>query len=231
MTGQSSGNSRDAAPNGIEPAARVATISCVARPAAAARSRTVRNNRDFPTQALPRSNSPRDSAPPSIEVRTASSYSRPTSGQFSNVSMVRTTRPGHRRFRSVWANPVCAIPLVRLYASWARPGGQQQRMTSAGERPQRRRDAVRMRWQIRLLADQWPHWQRGRNRGVLGRCRSGTSGALREELVHPQRTTKARRLPTPCPSQDIAHRGACGKTRVVPQNLRPKPEPAEIRDS
>ncbi len=40
-----------------------------------------------------------------------------------------------------------------------------------------------------------------------------------------------RRLPTPCHSQRIAHRGPCGKTRVVPQNLQPKPEPAEIRDS
>jgi len=39
---------------------------------------------------------------------------------------------------------------------------------------------------------------------------------------------KARRLPTPCHSQRIAHQGACGKTRVVPQNRRPKPEPAEI---
>jgi hypothetical protein len=27
----------------------------------------------------------------------------------------------------------------------------------------------------------------------------------------------------------IAHWGPCGKSRVVPQNLRPKPEPAEIR--
>ena len=42
---------------------------------------------------------------------------------------------------------------------------------------------------------------------------------------------KARRLSTPCHSQYIAHRGACGKTRVVLQNLRPKPEPAEIRGS
>ena len=39
---------------------------------------------------------------------------------------------------------------------------------------------------------------------------------------------KARRAPTPCHSQRIAHRGACGKTPVVPQNRRPKPEPAEI---
>lgn len=38
---------------------------------------------------------------------------------------------------------------------------------------------------------------------------------------------KARRLPTPCHSQHIARRGACGKTRVVPQNRQSKPEPAE----
>src|ERR1700754_2096664 len=42
---------------------------------------------------------------------------------------------------------------------------------------------------------------------------------------------KGRRLPSPFPFQRIAHRGPCGKTRVVPQNLRPKPGPAEIRDS
>jgi hypothetical protein len=42
---------------------------------------------------------------------------------------------------------------------------------------------------------------------------------------------KARRLRAPCHSQCIAHRGACGKTQVVLQNLQPKPEPAEIRGS
>src|SRR5947209_2507407 len=43
---------------------------------------------------------------------------------------------------------------------------------------------------------------------------------LREELVRPQRTTKGKgkELPTPCDPQHIAHRGPCGKTRVVPQN-------------
>jgi NAD(P)-dependent dehydrogenase (short-subunit alcohol dehydrogenase family) len=34
--------------------------------------------------------------------------------------------------------------------------------------------------------------------------------------------------PTPLHSQPIAHWGACGKTRVVPQNGRPRPEPAEM---
>ena len=29
---------------------------------------------------------------------------------------------------------------------------------------------------------------------------------------------------SPLPSQRIAHRGACGKTRVAPQNRRPRPE-------
>jgi hypothetical protein len=41
---------------------------------------------------------------------------------------------------------------------------------------------------------------------------------------------KGKELRAPCHSQCIAHRGACGKTRVVRQNLRPKPEPAEIRE-
>ena len=45
----------------------------------------------------------------------------------------------------------------------------------------------------------------------------------------PRRTAKAkaRRSRTPCHSQCIAHRGACGKTRVVPQNGWPRPEPTE----
>lgn len=51
--------------------------------------------------------------------------------------------------------------------------------------------------------------------------------------VRPQRRTKGKawRLPTPCHSQLIAHRGPYGKTRVVLQNLRLEPEPGEIRDS
>lgn len=36
---------------------------------------------------------------------------------------------------------------------------------------------------------------------------------------------------TPCHFQCIAHPGACGKTRVVPQTLRSEPAPAEIRGS
>src|SRR5260370_410696 len=42
---------------------------------------------------------------------------------------------------------------------------------------------------------------------------------------------KARRALAPCHSQRIAHWGPCGKARVVVQNLRPRPEPVEIRDS
>jgi hypothetical protein len=67
--------------------------------------------------------------------------------------------------------------------------------------------------------------------------RTAVRGALplREEVVRPQRTAKAkakaRRVRAPCHSQCIAHWGACGKTRVVLQNLRAKPEPAAIRDS
>ncbi|MGK5632441.1 MMPL family transporter [Streptomyces sp. URMC 123] len=37
-----------------------------------------------------------------------------------------------------------------------------------------------------------------------------------------------RRSATPCHSQAIAHRGACGKAPVVPHNRRPRPGPAEM---
>jgi hypothetical protein len=36
------------------------------------------------------------------------------------------------------------------------------------------------------------------------------------------------RVDTPLHFQYIAHRGACGKTRVVPQNGRPRPESTEM---
>jgi transposase len=49
-----------------------------------------------------------------------------------------------------------------------------------------------------------------------------------DAVPSPTSTAKARRLPTPCHFQHIAHWGPCGKTRVVPQNLQPKPEPAEM---
>lgn len=42
------------------------------------------------------------------------------------------------------------------------------------------------------------------------------------------RKEKARALRAPCHFQGIARQGACGKTPVVLQNLRPKPRPAEI---
>ena len=45
--------------------------------------------------------------------------------------------------------------------------------------------------------------------------------------VHSGRSRK-RRAPTPLHFQPIAHRGACGKTRVVPHNRWPGPEPAEM---
>ena len=58
------------------------------------------------------------------------------------------------------------------------------------------------------------------------RCRF----ARRLSVHSGRQKAKARRLRAPCHSQCIAHRGACGKTRVVLHNLRPKPEPAEIRE-
>jgi hypothetical protein len=45
--------------------------------------------------------------------------------------------------------------------------------------------------------------------------------------VHSGRSME-RGVPTPFHSQRIAHRGACGKTRVVPQNRRPRPEPTDM---
>jgi hypothetical protein len=39
---------------------------------------------------------------------------------------------------------------------------------------------------------------------------------------------KGKGVPTPFHYQLIAHREGCGKTRVVPQNPRPRPEPAEM---
>src|SRR5204862_3325485 len=54
---------------------------------------------------------------------------------------------------------------------------------------------------------------------ISSRLRHG--GALRPSrgACPPEQTTKARRESTPCHLQHIADRGACGKTRVVPQNL------------
>jgi vancomycin aglycone glucosyltransferase len=46
---------------------------------------------------------------------------------------------------------------------------------------------------------------------------------VREEGVRPQ-WTKEGKDSRPFPLQRIAHWGACGKTRVVPQNRRPRPE-------
>jgi hypothetical protein len=44
--------------------------------------------------------------------------------------------------------------------------------------------------------------------------------SFREEAVRPQRATKKKRGLIPLQFQSIAHRGACGKTRVVPHNRR-----------
>jgi hypothetical protein len=64
------------------------------------------------------------------------------------------------------------------------------------------------------------HWTVGRTRWRAGRRRGGR--------VLPAAKGKGKEIPTPCHFQHIAHRGACGKTRIVPQNLRRKPEPAEM---
>ncbi len=70
----------------------------------------------------------------------------------------------------------------------------------------------------------WPRWwTRSRNSG--GR-HSRAFGWLEAWPWSP--ATPERSVPTPFHSQHIAHWGTCGKTRVVPQNHRPKPEPAEM---
>jgi hypothetical protein len=51
---------------------------------------------------------------------------------------------------------------------------------------------------------------------------------LCEEVVRPQRTKKGKENPHSCHSQYIAHRGACGQTRVVPHDCQPKPKPTEM---
>jgi hypothetical protein len=40
--------------------------------------------------------------------------------------------------------------------------------------------------------------------------------------------SRERRVPTPLHFQYIAHRGTCGKTRVVPHNRRPRPESTDM---
>ena len=67
-------------------------------------------------------------------------------------------------------------------------------------------------------------------REILGADGTAVRGAPPpcDEAVRPQGTKKGRSVPTPLHSKCIARRGACGKTRVVPHNCQPKPEPAEI---
>jgi hypothetical protein len=77
---------------------------------------------------------------------------------------------------------------------------------------------------------------RTRSDGFRGLCPrrlllSGTRRRAGFAVRSGQEKGKARRLHTPCHSQLIARRGACGKARGVPQNDRPGPEPAEMTDS
>src|SRR4249920_3866607 len=50
--------------------------------------------------------------------------------------------------------------------------------------------------------------------------------SLRELVIRPQRNRG--RESSPFHSQHITHGGTCGKTRVVPQNRRPRLKPTEI---
>jgi vancomycin aglycone glucosyltransferase len=47
-------------------------------------------------------------------------------------------------------------------------------------------------------------------------------------VIDPGWPEERKGVPAPCHSQSIAHRGACGKARVVRQHRQPMPEPAEM---
>ncbi len=102
---------------------------------------------------------------------------------------------------------------------------------TAGWRPVRRRAAPAVETGGRPSACRALHG----DQVLFGRTAVRGTTPLRKEVVrgrNPRRKTEARgKIPTPCHSQRIAHRGACGKTRVVPQNGRPRPEPGETTDS
>jgi hypothetical protein len=108
----------------------------------------------------------------------------------------------------------------------ARPGRHQQHRWRAAE------GGAAAARRARYVPALRPRAVQGRSSWIdvppyAARCRF----ARRLSVHSGRQKAKARRLRAPCHSQCIAHRGACGKTRVVLQNLRPKPEPAEIRDS
>jgi Protein of unknown function (DUF2637) len=77
-------------------------------------------------------------------------------------------------------------------------------------------DGIEIVASLVLLADR----HIGRRSGWLPWAAFGdqlaSAGTVTRRPPRPQRTAKARRLPTPCHSQRIAHLGACRKTRVVP---------------
>ena len=68
----------------------------------------------------------------------------------------------------------------------------------------------------RLISATPSVWHRQAARSRRLRRAAGADGRSRESRVH-----------TSLHFQSIAHLGACGKTRVMPQNRRPGPEPAE----
>jgi hypothetical protein len=69
----------------------------------------------------------------------------------------------------------------------------------------------------------------GGHETLLGRrCRRTRRAAASRRARPATRTIKGKGVRTPRHFEHIAHRGACGKTRVVPQNCRPRPEAAEM---
>src|ERR671915_1395009 len=72
------------------------------------------------------------------------------------------------------------------------------------------------------------HWQADQLRAPAAPCMGAATLQQKRVRQQTRQTTKARRIRTPCHFQYIAHWGACGKTRVVPQNRLPEPAPAEF---
>ena len=69
--------------------------------------------------------------------------------------------------------------------------------------------------------------------GCPGSARAATCATIcaAASACRRRATARSTRGNNPFHLQHIAHRGACGKTRVVPQNDWPKPEPADIGGS
>lgn len=73
------------------------------------------------------------------------------------------------------------------------------------------------------------HKPMGRPPGPTVLTRTRCTTASRARSCQFQRTAKGKEI-SPCPSQGIAHWGACGKAPVMAQNHQPRPRPAEMKE-